>query len=157
MARRRKRILIAVAIALLAGFVLVYPWDAILAIGYAPLVVEFAVTDAETGAPVAGAHIDLHDELAGGVTILRTDEHGIATLNTECKTSITAAFNPISGVPGRSRTSPGIREWLVVMTAEGYRPPEPWRVDVGPRILADHDGSYEVSIPVSLVPHAPPS
>jgi hypothetical protein len=151
---KRKRIVAAVGVVLLVGLVLIYPWRVELGVGGEKMTVRFVVTDAQTGEPVQGAHIALHDS-AREVTILRTGADGVAELNTECTFTSRVRENPITGWRGRPTYSARGPERLVVMTAGGYRPPEPWWLGWQEYHTAEkRDSRYEVTVPLSLVPHA---
>jgi hypothetical protein len=136
----------AIILLLLAGIVLVYPRRDAQSVRDAPLTIRFVVKDGQSGKPVVGAHIALSDEL-DHATILRTDKDGLATLATDRNPlrqdhtiPVFASYRPLP-----------YRRWLVVLTAEGYRPPEPWPISSAEYNLTKVGDSYELMVPVSLV------
>ena len=150
--RWRKWVAIIVLLAATA-FAVVYPWRTKWAVGDATLLVTFIVTDAKTSRPVKDAHVALHEEV-GSVTVIRTDAVGVARLSRSCPVYLTADDNPITGWSRSRRSLAASCRWQVVITAGGYRPPDPWWMGGEDRLDAEDRGDgFYVTVSVSLIPH----
>jgi hypothetical protein len=152
MRRWRSRVAIVLLLAIFA-FVVAYPWRITWAVGDAKLVVTYIVTDAKTGRPIEGAHVALYEE-TGPPTVIRSDAAGVARLARSCSTYVTIDDNPITGWSRSRRSLAAWCRWQVVITAGGYRPPDPWWMGGEDRLDAEDRGDgFYATIPVSLIPH----
>jgi hypothetical protein len=151
--RRWIRLIAVVGLMTTAAVLVVYPWRTIWAVADAPLTATFILTNAKTGGPVAGTLVALHDE-TGPVTILHTDQEGVARLSRSCSTYLTVEDNPITGWKRSHRSLAVWCRWQVVITASGFRPPDPWWMGSEDALVAEDRGDgFYVTIQVSLIPH----
>lgn len=152
---RRKSFLLSVALLLLAIVALVWPSRKVREVHESRLEVTVVVTHAATGAPIPDAHVALYKEFGEVVGILRTDAAGTASTTTDCLVSTAIDENPLTGLTWRSDQVAGVPTWLVVTTAHGYRPPDPWWLWDRHYAAAVQEGeAYRLSIPIKLEPQS---
>lgn len=122
-------------------------------IGGSNLTVIFVVTDAASGKAVPDAHIALYTELGEVYRILRTDENGVAHVTTECTVATGVDENPLTGFRWRTYKSVRVPEWLVLSTAKGYQPSDPWSISDRYRAAAVAQGdSFRLAVVITLNP-----
>jgi hypothetical protein len=121
-------------------------------VGSTDLDVEFVISDADTGRPIAGAAVDIEQEEGGFCSDkdakqfrLVTGPDGTATHRLGCMSfGITSTW--------KDSFSVHLPHWTFVVSADGYRPSEPVELDqpLYERQVERRQGSARLRVPVTI-------
>jgi hypothetical protein len=155
--KRRVRIAVFVLLLTLAVGVVISGRMSEEGIGFTDLEIRFLVTDAATDKPISDALIAVHDQNQSPPKILRTDASGSASLTTN-RPVYTRTI--VYWLTGRREDKPrhvSVPEWLIVVSAKGYQPREPWWLssEYAGNPAEDRGESFSLLVPVKLEPQTP--
>jgi hypothetical protein len=124
--------------------------------GFADLEIAFFVTDATTGRPVPDAHIAVYEQSDSSPKLLRADADGTVSFMTNRQFTVHTIVHPLTGRRKHGPRVVSVPEWLIVISAQGYQPPEPWRLSSDSDHPAEDRGkSFYLPVHVKLEPQTP--